>query len=75
MRRLLPLFAALIVGAWSGSSSSWAYPFWAQQNYGPTRSHRQNCLRQLPPGQEAHRNRAASVGAADTVFKAREDPL
>ena len=36
MRRLLsPLFAALIVGVavFSAPSSSWAYPFWAQQNY------------------------------------------
>jgi len=36
MRRLLsPLFAVLIVGVavFSAPSSSWAYPFWAQQNY------------------------------------------
>ena len=36
MRRILsPLFAALIVGVavFSAPSSSWAYPFWAQQNY------------------------------------------
>ena len=36
MRRLLsPILAALIVGVavFSAPSSSWAYPFWAQQNY------------------------------------------
>ena len=36
MRRLLsPLFAALIVGVTvlTAPSTSWAYPFWAQQNY------------------------------------------
>jgi len=40
MRRLLPsLFAALILGiaVFTAPSSSWAYPFWAQQNYASPR--------------------------------------
>ena len=61
-------FAALIVGVavlTAPTAASWAYPFWAQQNYeAPREATGKIVCANCPPGQEDHASRGSTVGAS-----------